>query len=217
MAPWQDASRAILAAADRVEQKGDTSLAFPLSGRGEPLDARPPLRLLEREPVPENSLSRRSLAKTAAWSIPVVAVAVATPAAASNATVDIVVSRTCVNLNVLGQLPRFTISAVSGDIPAGTTFTLSGAALAAVTVTSTAAAVGVLVGSNRTITIGAATPSAEVTFSGLIGAFALSRFTLSLASVPAGYTETNAGNNSAYADVTGLSVGPVFVGTCDLL
>ena len=95
--------------------------------------------------MPENSLSRRSLAKTAAWSVPVVAVAIATPAAAaSNATVDIVVSRVCADLSLLGELPRFTISAVSGNIPAGTTFTLSGAALAAVTVTSTAAAVGVL-------------------------------------------------------------------------
>lgn len=169
--------------------------------------------------MPENSLSRRSLAKTAAWSVPVVAVAMATPAAAaSNATVDIVVTKSCATIGLLGTFPEFTISATSGDIPAGTTFTLSGPSLASVTLTASAATVGVLVGTNRTITIGSATPTATVTFNGVIGAFVATNFTLALASVPAGYTESNAANNSATARLTGLGnqfIG--FTGLCNVL
>jgi hypothetical protein len=169
--------------------------------------------------VPENSLSRRTLAKTAAWSVPVVAVAMATPAAAaSNATVDIVVSKSCATVGLLGTFPEFTISAAAGNIPAGTTFTLAGPSLANVSLTSTAATVGVLVGTNRTITIGAATPSATVKFTAALGAFVATNFTLSLASLPAGYTESNAGNNSATARLTGLGNQVIgFTGLCNLL
>ncbi|NQX04633.1 hypothetical protein HQQ82_07440 [Rathayibacter sp. VKM Ac-2856] len=167
--------------------------------------------------MPENSLSRRSLAKTAAWSVPVVAVAMATPAAAaSNATVDIVVSRTCRTLTLGNAVPRFTVSAVSGDIPAGTTFTLTSPRLADVGVSATGATVGVLVNNTITFTIATATPSAIIDITGVLGVFALAEFRLSLASVPAGYTETNAGNNSSAANLTGVSAFPLtgFLGVC---
>ncbi|MCJ1702983.1 MULTISPECIES: hypothetical protein [unclassified Rathayibacter] len=167
--------------------------------------------------MPENSLSRRSLAKTAAWSVPVVAVAIATPAAAaSNATVDIVVSRACRTLTLGGSVPRFTVSAVTGNIPAGTTFTLSSPRLANVSVSAAGATVGVLVNNTITFTIATATPSAIIDITGVLGVFAVAEFRLSLASVPAGFTETNTGNNTAAANLTGLSASPLtgFLGVC---
>ncbi|AZZ52708.1 hypothetical protein [Rathayibacter festucae] len=168
--------------------------------------------------MPENSISRRNLAKTAAWSVPVVAVAIATPAAAaSNATVDIVVSRTCRTLTLGNAVPRFTVSAVTGDIPVGTTFTLSSPRLANVGVSASGASVGVLVNNTVTFTITTATPSAIIDITGVLGVFALAEFRLSLASVPAGYTETNTGNNTAAANLTGAAAvfpNTGFVGLC---
>ena len=51
---------------------------------------------------------------------------------------------------------------------------------------------------------------------GVLGLFAAAEFRLSLASVPAGYTETNTGNNTAATNLTGLSAFPVtgFLGVC---
>jgi hypothetical protein len=141
----------------------------------------------------------------------------ATPAAAaSNATVDIVVSRACRTLTVGGVVPRFTVSAATGDIPAGTTFTLTSPRLANVGVSATGATVGVLVNNTITFTIATATPSAIIDITGVLGLFAAAEFRLSLASVPAGYTETNTGNNTAATNLTGLSAFPVtgFVGVC---
>ncbi|MDR6867255.1 hypothetical protein J2Y69_001856 [Microbacterium resistens] len=66
-------------------------------------------------------VSRRTLVKGAAWSLPVIAVAAATPlAAASTGTVEgFAVEGTCGLLGALG--PGFTVKAGTTPIPVGTT------------------------------------------------------------------------------------------------
>lgn len=171
--------------------------------------------------MPENTISRRTLAKTAAWSVPVVAVAIAAPmAAASNqVATDIAVSRSCPDLTVLGSVPQFTITSSTGVIPAGTTFTLQGDQLANVALEGTNATVLVVSDTIRSIVIPNDVPSATVSFTGFLGIFALSRFALSLASLPAGYTESNGSNDSAFLDLTGLAapLGLGYVGLCDVV
>lgn len=99
----------------------------------------------------EGGLSRRTVVKGAAWSLPVLAVAVAAPAATASVAFDVQVTGNCQNdydlsvlqglglgillpavqtaLGALGLTPgasrSFTISADEGTIPAGTSFTLS--------------------------------------------------------------------------------------------
>lgn len=100
----------------------------------------------------EGGLSRRTVVKGAAWSLPVLAVAVAAPAATASVAFDVAVTGNCDNdydLSVLesivgpillgtvqtalqatlgltaGASRSFTISADEGTIPAGTSFTLS--------------------------------------------------------------------------------------------
>ncbi|MBO0984666.1 hypothetical protein [Rathayibacter sp. SD072] len=170
--------------------------------------------------MPENSISRRSLTKSAAWSVPVVAVAVAAPMAAASTTVDIVVSGSCATLSVVGTAgtaPRFTASAVGGGvIPAQTQFTLSSTSLASVNVQAAGASVEVLPNGDRVLTVLADTTSLTVSLtpgSG-IDVVLLASFTLSVRSIPTGYVDSNAANNSASRNFSGTSLFGTFTGLC---
>ena len=140
-------------------------------------------------------LSRRTVVKGAAWSVPVIAAAVATPLAAASGTVDVgafALNGTCGVLGVLG--PGFTITAgPTTPLPVGTTITITGSGVANIgvfSITGGTAAVNVLSQTSRSIVLTAplaagATLAARTTLSisvafGLTGA----------ATLPAGYTGT---------------------------
>jgi hypothetical protein len=118
-------------------------------------------------------LSRRALT-AAAWTVPVVAVAVATPAAAAS-TDDIgafVLAGSCGNAGITG--PGFTLRAGSGDVPVGTTIVIVG---------SRVASIGVFTATSDIVTISSPSSTARlVTFIGPLpaGAFLGLRTTLSL-------------------------------------
>ena len=106
---------------------------------------------------PARSVSRRALVKGAAWSVPVIAVAAATPlAAASTATNvgDFHIDGTCGVLGVLG--PGFTLTAGSAPLPVGTIINITGSGIANIgvfSVTGGTATVNVLSGTARQITL----------------------------------------------------------------
>ncbi|MCJ1674713.1 hypothetical protein MT355_15750 [Rathayibacter sp. VKM Ac-2929] len=82
-----------------------------------------------RRPDPRG-ISRRAVTTAAAWTVPVVAVAVGTPAAAASG-LDVgafVLNGTCGSPGILG--PGFTLTAGSADLPVGTTITIVGSGVA---------------------------------------------------------------------------------------
>lgn len=165
--------------------------------------------------MPENTLSRRSLATSALWSVPVVAVAVATPAAAASAPpFDLVVTSSCVP----GRTAYFTVTEASGGtIPAGTVLTITSSALLFVTLSTTGAVAGRLGAgrTTRTLTVGADTPLVTVELWKIVGLFAAATFTVSLTSLPAGHVDSTAANDSASVALTGVAAaGGLFAGVC---
>jgi hypothetical protein len=144
---------------------------------------------------PRRGVDRRTLLLGAAWSVPVVALAVATPAAAAS---DIEVGAysldgTCGTPGVLG--PGFILTAGSGGIPVGTTIVVTGSGVANIgvfSVTPRVATVTVLSGTSRLITFtsevtAGATVSMRTTLSTSVA------FTLNAATtLPADYVATGA-------------------------
>ncbi|MCK2026506.1 hypothetical protein [Microbacterium sufflavum] len=140
-------------------------------------------------------VSRRTIVKGAAWSVPVIAAAVATPLAAASGTTDIgafALNGSCGTLGVLG--PGFTLTAgPSAPIPAGTTIAVTGTGIANIGVfgvTGGTANVNVLSPTSRSITLTADVPA---------GATIAFRTTLSIsvafglnatATLPTGYVGT---------------------------
>lgn len=109
------------------------------------------------------SPTRRTLMKGAAWSIPVIAAAVATPLAASS-TIDVgafALRGTCGIVGFLG--PGFTLQAgPTAALPVGTTVIVSGSGIANIGVFSVSggtASVAVLGGTARLITLTASLPA----------------------------------------------------------
>jgi hypothetical protein len=103
------------------------------------------------------SVSRRTLVKGAAWSVPVIAVAAASPlAAASTATNvgDFSLAGSCGVLGVLG--PGFTLTAGAAPLPAGTVINITGSGIANIgvfSVTGGTASVNVLSPTSRQVTL----------------------------------------------------------------
>lgn len=153
---------------------------------------------------PKKLLERRTVVKTAAWSVPAIALAVAAPAYAASGNTDIgafALRGTCGVLGVLG--PGFTLEAGSGAIPAGTTIVVSGSGVADIgvfSVTGGTATVQVLSGTSRSITLTSEVPAgATIAFRTTLSisvAFGLN----AVATLPAGYIGTGsktAGNVSS--------------------
>lgn len=141
-----------------------------------------------------NSASRRAVVKGAAWSVPVIAAAVAAPAASASTSElgALALNGTCGLLGVLG--PGFTLTAsATAPIPAGTVINISGSGVANIgvfSVTGGLASVAVLSGTGRQVTLTADLPA---------GATLDLRTTLSISvafgltasvTLPAGYTAT---------------------------
>lgn len=139
--------------------------------------------------------SRRVVTKGALWSVPTVAVVVATPAfaASTNELGAYHLNGSCGILGVLG--PGFTLTAGSAPLPVGTTVTIFGSGIFNIgtfSVTGGVASVNVLSPTSRQVTLTAALPA---------GATLALRTTLSISvawtltgsvTVPEGYTGTGA-------------------------
>ncbi len=144
----------------------------------------------------EPTLERRTIMKGAAWSIPVIALAVATPAAAAS-DVDLgayALNGSCGTLGLLG--PGFTLTAGPTEpIPVGTTVLINGSGVANIgvfSVTGGTATVSVLSGTSRLITLTSAVPAgATIAFRTTLSitvAFTLNGTT----TLPTGYVATGA-------------------------
>ncbi|PSS46071.1 hypothetical protein C6401_02395 [Arthrobacter woluwensis] len=146
------------------------------------------------EPKLSNSASRRAVVKGAAWSVPVIAAAVAAPAASASTSElgALALNGTCGVLGVIG--PGFTLTAsATAAIPAGTVITINGSGVANIgvfSVTGGVATVNVLSGTSRQITLTA--PLAAGTTLNLRTTLSLTvAFNLNATvALPSGYTAT---------------------------
>lgn len=170
----------------------------------------------------DNRITRRTVARGAAWSLPVMAVAAAAPlASASTPVEDVDVSASCYGLSIGGlgiTLPQFTIIAVGAPIAAGSTFTLTGDGLANLTLGGDTGIFEITIGSHtsRTITIRQTIPVgglATVKVTGLLSAQVLKTYTLSVDTI-IGNANTNHSNDSASQQLTGFSIAGVVLGYC---
>ncbi|MBF4461505.1 MULTISPECIES: hypothetical protein [unclassified Rathayibacter] len=147
-------------------------------------------------PNDDRLVSRRTVGTAAAWSVPAVAVALATPAAAAS-NVDVgafLLTGSCGILGVLG--PGFTLTASgTAPIPAGTTVTIIGSGVANIgvfSVTGGAASVIVLSGTGRQITVTAPLPAgATIAFRTTLSTSVAFRLN-AVAELPEGYSGTGA-------------------------
>ncbi|MCJ1695487.1 hypothetical protein MT349_06810 [Rathayibacter caricis] len=123
---------------------------------------------MSHDPTPapldaERIVSRRSVTAAAAWTVPVVAVAVATPSAAAS-LIDVgpfQLNGSCGLLNVVG--PGFTLTASGASaLPAGTTLTITGSGVANValfTATGVTADITALSATSQRIVLTAPVPA----------------------------------------------------------
>ncbi|QHC59845.1 hypothetical protein [Rathayibacter sp. VKM Ac-2760] len=140
-------------------------------------------------------VTRRSVTAAAAWTVPVVAVAVATPSAAAS-LVEVgafSLSGSCGTLGIIG--PGFLLTAGAQELPVGTTVVVTGSGVANIGVFSVSggtANVAVLSGTSRLITLTSAVPAgATVSFRTTLSisvAFGLT----GVATLPEGYVGTGA-------------------------
>ncbi|GAA4486050.1 hypothetical protein [Microbacterium panaciterrae] len=113
--------------------------------------------MVDTTPSPARGVSRRSLVKGAAWSVPVIAVAAATPLAAASTATNVgnfSLDGTCGVLGVLG--PGFTLTAGAVALPVGTVINITGSGIANIgvfSVTGGTANVNVLSPTSAQITL----------------------------------------------------------------
>ena len=176
--------------------------------------------VLSRRKVP-----RRTIVKSAAWSLPAVAAAVATPlATASIPTADqnVIISSSCVGFNILGigqSFPQFTITAVGAPIKAGSTFTLSGQGFANLTFADTTG-LGFFNffgnGTGATFTLSRDIPageSASLQVNGLASIQVLRTYSMTVGSI-IGNANSKRTDDSASQTLVGASVFGILVGYC---
>lgn len=118
---------------------------------------------LEQQNIANKPRNRRAVVKGAAWSVPVIAAAIAAPAASAS-TVDIGAFNLNGNCGVLGLIgPGFVLTAsATAPIPAGTVINITGSGVANIgvfSVTGGLASVAVLSGTGRMITLTADLPA----------------------------------------------------------
>lgn len=143
----------------------------------------------------KNLITRRRVTKGAAWSLPVIAAAIAAPAASASVT-DVGayhIDGTCGVLGLIG--PGFTLTAGPTDLPVGTTITITGSGIANIgvfSVTGGTASVAVLSATSRTVTLTSALPAGTTlamrTTLSITVAFTLN----AVVALPATYTATGA-------------------------
>lgn len=145
----------------------------------------------------DRRISRRTLVKSAAWSVPVIAVAAATPLAAASGDVNVgafSINGTCGVLGTLG--PGFLLKAgPTTPLPVGTIIDITGSGVAIIGVFS-------ITGGTATVTVVSRTQRQIVLSSSVAaGATLAMRTTLSISvaftlsatvTLPSGYTQTGA-------------------------
>jgi hypothetical protein len=147
-------------------------------------------------PILHGRPSRRSVLRAGAWSVPVIALAVASPAAAAS-VVDVgafALQGSCGTLGFLG--PGFTLTAgPTASLPVGTTITITGSGVPNIgvfSVTGGTANVTVLSGTSRLITLTSELPAGATmafrTTLSITNAFQLN----AVATLPDGYSGTGA-------------------------
>lgn len=169
-------------------------------------------------------VTRRTVARSAAWSIPVIAAAVAAPSASASVAPEqqnVTITADCYGLSILGvgaSFPQFTITAVGAPILAGSTFLLQGDGLANLTIGNTngAGLLNVISGSAAVFTLSKDIPAgAAVTLkvTGLVSAQVAKTYSFSVQNV-LGNANSNPADDSGSSRLTGLSVLGVLVGRC---
>lgn len=154
---------------------------------------------------PKGGVSRRTVVKGAAWSVPVIAAAVAMPLAAAS-TIDVgafSLRGSCGILGVLG--PGFTLTAGLTALPVGTTIIVTGSGVANIGVfspTGGTATVSVLSGTARLVTLTSALPAGATialrTTLSITVAFTLN----AIVSMPGGYVAGTGAKSSATVSST---------------
>lgn len=180
-------------------------------------DLKGPASRLDRQGV-----TRRTVTRTAAWSVPVVlAVAAAPMAAASPNTENVSITSSCYGLNILGfgmSFPQFHFTAVNAPIDVGSTFLLTGSGLANLTIggltgifdfklLSSGSAVLTV---RSTISAGS---TATIQVTGLASAQVLTTYTVSVQNI-IGNANTTSTDDSAMQSLTGMSVFGILLGRC---
>ena len=172
-------------------------------------------------------LDRRTIIKGAAWSVPVVAAAVATPLAAATGSFDVRVQQERCQLVGLSNPPYFNIYADTGTVPTGSVFTLVvNGGLVNLSILSSnpnegfSVIDGGIIGGSRTYTITTTAPitqgnSSRVDFlpNSLVSAFLLSSASLTYVSSPSG-TESGPGKNVATTNITGVGALGFYAYSC---
>lgn len=164
-----------------------------------------------------SGLNRRTLVKTAAWSAPALSVAVASPAMAASpvAELDVQINQRNCQIAGLRAAPFFTIDAVNGDIPAGTVFELVAGNGLSVGADLDLSGLGVdfnvlTSGDTVTLVLEQAIPqggSREVRFlKSTVQAGVNANARLSLVSLPAGYQDSDSGNDTLRLSWSGITV-----------
>lgn len=173
---------------------------------------------------PAPGFERRTVLKGAAWSVPVVALAVAAPIAAASvpaAQQDVIVTSSCYGLSILGvgiSYPEFRILAVGAPILAGSTFLITGVGIGNLTIgdTSGLGVLNLLNPSTVRYTLTSDIPAggaAVVRVTGLASVQALRTYTMTAQTI-LGNANAAPGNDSASQTLVGGSLFGLNVGYC---
>jgi len=168
--------------------------------------------------------TRRTVIKSAAWSIPAIAVATAVPLAAASvppAQQNVIVTSSCYGINILGigqSFPQFTITAVGAPIQAGSTFLLTGTGIANLTFgdTNGLGVLNILSSDSAIFTLNQAIPagsSATLQVTGFASAQVLRSYTMSVGTI-IGNANTNHADDAASQTLLGVSLFGILVGYC---
>jgi len=147
------------------------------------------------EQTPERTLTRRSVVKGAAWAAPVLALAVATPAATASGTTDVsgfTLEGSCGVLGLIG--PGFDLTAGTAPLPVGTTVTVTGEGLLDIGLLSTTgglATVGLIGDSSQVITLTSELPAGQTLAARMLLSISAAYELSATVALPAGYTATS--------------------------
>lgn len=163
----------------------------------------------------QRGLSRRSVTRLAAWSVPAVAVVAAAPAQAASVgtAFDVQVTTECsFTLLNLNGLRRFVVTSLSGTVPAGSTFQLTATGALGLTLGQQLGGLVVsqISGQTATLTLPADLPSGSSAFVDLsavvLSVGVIVQYTLTYLASPSG-TESGPGANSGNLTLVGAAAG----------
>ncbi|MFJ3958387.1 hypothetical protein [Arthrobacter sp. NPDC090010] len=169
-------------------------------------------------------ITRRTVTRGAAWSLPVIAATMAAPAAVASvppAQQNVIITAGCYGINILGvgqSFPEFTITAVGAPILAGSTFNIQGTGLGNLTFGNANGAgfLNIINGTTAQFTLSQDIPagsSITLRVTGLLSAQVLRTYTMSVGNV-LGNANSIHSDDSAGTTLLGVSVFGILVGYC---